>query len=109
MFITMWGFMLYPPIQDLVFIGYYAFYDFGSSVGIYVEDHENGWTYFAAIQAVLAVLTILYYIYLVIARYVLDFPVFTDWVNIGIFYGVNSLYLLLPVVKYSMIWYESEL
>ena len=66
-FIGAWIFMVYPNVQDLVMFGYYAFYDFGSTIGIYVEDHENGWTIFAIAQAVLSLITLGYYIYIFVA------------------------------------------
>ena len=68
-FVILWMCLFYPPVQDIVLLGYYIFYDMGSSVGIYVEDHENGWTYWAIGEGALGVLTIIYYIYILIARY----------------------------------------
>ena len=64
--------MFYPLISDIVMFSYYAMYDFGSSVDIYVWNHETGWTYFAIIQFALSVGTIGFYIWVFVARYALD-------------------------------------
>lgn len=109
-FSIMWMFMFYPTIQDLVLFAYYSFYDFGSSVDIYVEDHENGWTMFAFIQFGMALGTIAYYIYLLVARYALDYSkIFESMEYFIIFCAVNTVNLLVPLAKYAMIYYESEL
>lgn len=68
----MWALMFYPNVQDIIMFCYYAMYDFGSSVDIYVYDKENGWFYSAVISFGLAVGTIGFYIWVFIARYVLD-------------------------------------
>jgi hypothetical protein len=105
----MWGLLFCPPIYDVVLLGYYFFYDMGSAVDIYVEDHNNGWTYWAVGQGVMAVGTIAYYIYILVARYVLNPDIFNDMTHNIIFIIVNSINLILPISKYMMIYYESGL
>ena len=77
----MYSFLYYPPTQDIVLFAFYFFYDFGSATDIYVEDHENGWTFWASIQGGLAVLTVAYYIMLLIMRYVLGITdIFSNYI-----------------------------
>jgi hypothetical protein len=66
-FTLMWLYFFYPPIQDIVILGFYLFYDTGSTLDIYTEDHETGWFYWAIGQGALSIGTIAFYIYMIIA------------------------------------------
>ena len=77
---------------------------------MYVEDHENGWTIWASVQFGLSVLTIAYYIMLLIMRYVLGVrDIFSNYIYQIVFAAVNTLNLLVPLSKYAFIYYESDL
>ena len=71
-------------------LGYYVFYDFGSEIGIYIEDHENGWTFYAILQAIWALSAFGFYIFIFVAEYALDMHPFDRWVFIFSFYIFNT-------------------
>ena len=48
-FVLAFAVLCVPGAYDIMLFVYYVMYDFGSSVDIYVEDHENGWTIWAFI------------------------------------------------------------
>ena len=110
MFVLMWLSFFYPPLQDMALLIYYFVYELiGSTEDVYIENHLNGWTIWALGEGALSIGTIGYYVYLLVARYVLDIDVFSENIYIVAFMLTNTGNLILPLIKYAMIYYESTL
>lgn len=111
----MWLIMLAPPIYDIVLFIYYAVYDFGSSIDVYVEDHLSGWTVWVIAQCIFSVLTIVFYGYIIASlamelssddAYSVENSVISDTTFWWIFMVANSWSMLTAAAKFVLILTE---
>ena len=58
------GAMFVPGIMDAMQLTGYMFWDIGENAEEYLIEHENGWTFWTLVHSVIAVPTLIYYIYL---------------------------------------------